>query len=59
MSKDYIIQLRDKIALTVLPVLLKSKFHDYFEVVAECYQIADIMVSAREQKQQDNFLKFN
>jgi hypothetical protein len=51
MTKDYLTEFRDKIALVVLPVLLFKSEHLEFSQIAElCYNIADEMLNSRNKK---------
>jgi hypothetical protein len=48
MTKNYLTELRDNIALVVLPVLLKKSEHLEFSQITElCYDIADEMLKSR------------
>jgi hypothetical protein len=52
MNKDYKIELRDKIALVALPVLLLKCHHLEIEQITEyCYNIADTMIQSRDKKE--------
>ena len=58
MTKDYTTELRDKIALAVLPVLLsKCDYLLYNQITDLCYQIADTMLTSRN-KQDSLFNNF-
>ena len=51
MTKDYLTEFRDKIALVVLPVLFKKSEHLEFSQITElCYQIADEMLKSRNKQ---------
>ena len=51
MTKNYLTELRDKIALTVLPVLLLNSKHLEFDQITElCYDIADEMLKSRNKQ---------
>lgn len=52
MKKDNIIELRDKIALVVLPVLLsKCEQLEFYQITELCYQIADLMLNSRNKQE--------
>jgi len=52
MTKDYTTELRDKIALVVLPVLLSQCSHlEYQELTDLAYNIADIMLTSRNKQE--------
>jgi len=58
MTKDYITEFRDKIALAVLPVLLlKDKHLEFYQLTDLSYLIADTMLSSRN-KQDSLFNNF-
>ena len=51
MNKFYITELRDKIALAVLPVLLITGQHlEFYQITDLCYNIADEMLSSRNKQ---------
>ncbi|MBX3045203.1 MAG: hypothetical protein KF896_15935 [Ignavibacteriae bacterium] len=51
MNKNYLNELRDKIATAVLPVLLSRCKHLEFHQITElCYQIADEMLKSRDKE---------
>ena len=51
MTKDYLTEFRDKVALVVLPVLFKKSEHLEFSQITElCYQIADEMLESRNKQ---------
>ena len=57
MTKDYIAEFRDKIALAILPILLKKCEHyEFYQITDLSYEIADIMLSSRN-KQESIFNK--
>ena len=52
MTKDYITELRDKIALAVLPVLLTtSDYLEFYQITDLCYNIADEMLKSRNKQE--------
>ena len=52
MTKDYINELRDKIALAVLPVLLtKCDYLEFYQITDLCYVIADEMLKSRNKQE--------
>lgn len=59
MKKDYIQELRDNIALAVLPVLLSKCQHlEFSDITNLSYQLADEMLKARnKQKSIFNHIK--
>ena len=59
MKKDYKSELRDKIALEVLPVLLnKCEHSEFYQITELSYQIADIMlISSNNQESIFNNIK--
>ena len=51
MSKNYISELRDKIALAVLPELLsKCDYLEFSQITDLAYNIADIMLYSRKKE---------
>jgi len=51
MTKDYINELRDKIAMAVLPVLLtKCDYLEFYQITDLCYEIADEMLKSRNRQ---------
>jgi hypothetical protein len=52
MTKDYIAEFRDKIALAILPILLKKCEHyEFYQITDLSYEIADIMLSSRNKQE--------
>jgi len=52
MTKTYLSELRDKIALAILPVLLvKCEHLDFNQITDLCYQIADTMIQSRNNQE--------
>ena len=51
MNKDYLSELRDKIAIAALPAILKKGEHlEFYQITDLCYNIADIMLCSRNKQ---------